>query len=137
MLRTLVVLDPLLVGLKIDQRAVALTRGDMLNFHGAQHVTLITLDQPGRVLNVMSRIDSWEPQVSHDPAGAALTGWVAAHDIAWNGNKLNRGDLVLGVAPPAGMLAITFRPVSSSNELPRGLPARLESASRPWPVGRP
>ncbi len=40
MLRTLVVLDLLLVGLEVGHCAVELKRGDMLNFHGAQRVTL-------------------------------------------------------------------------------------------------
>lgn len=117
MLRTLVVLDPLLVGLEIDHRPVELKRGDILNFHGAQRVTLIALDQPGRVLNVMGRMDGWEPHVSRDPPRSALIGWVAADAIPWNGRQLDRGDLVLGSAPPAGMLAIAFLPSATSTEL--------------------
>ncbi len=116
MLRTLVVLDPLLVGLEIDHRLVELKRGDMLNFHGEQHLVLTALDQPGRVLNVMGRTGRWKPHVSREPATSALTGWVAAHDITWNGNILDRGDLVLGAAPPAGMWAIAFRPIAPSTE---------------------
>lgn len=117
MLRTLVVLDPLLVSLEIDHRPVELKCGDMLNFHGEQHLVLTALDQPGRVLNVMGRTGRWGPHVSREPATSELTGWVAAHDIAWNGNILDRGDLVLGAAPPAGMLAIAFRPIAPSTEV--------------------
>lgn len=114
MLRTLVVLDPVMVSLEIDEQAVELKQGDMLSFLGAQRVSLLALNRPGRVLNVMGRIGRWEPHVSRDSGSLALSGWVAADAITWNGDALNRGDLVLGVAPPTGMLAIAFRLIASS-----------------------
>ena len=116
-LRMLVVLDPVIVSLEIDDQAVELRQGDMLSFLGAQRVTLLALDRPGRVLNVMGRLDRWKPHVSRDAASAELTGWVAADAIVWNGNVLDRGDLVLGTTPPSGVLAIAFRPIASSTTL--------------------
>lgn len=112
MLRTLVVLDPVMVSLEIDDQAVELRQSDMLSFLGAQRVTLLAVDRPGRVLNVMGRLDRWKPHVSRDATSAEIIGWVAADAIVWNGNALDRGDLVLGVAPPSGMLAIAFQPVA-------------------------
>ena len=117
MLRTLVVLDRLQVVLEIDDRTVELRQGDMLSFFGEQPATLLALDRPGRVLNVMARMDRWKPHVSRDAATAELIGWVAADAMAWNDNALHRGDLVLGVAPPSGMLAIAFRSTASSRAL--------------------
>ena len=114
MARLLVVLDPLTVELQIDGRISELKRGGVLSFLGTQRVALLALDRPGRVLNVMARMESWEPYVSLDPASAELTGWVASDAVVWRGNRLDRGDMVIGTAPPTAMSAIAFRPVESS-----------------------
>lgn len=115
MARLLVVLDPLTIEIQIDGRISKLKRGGVLSFLGTQRVALLALDRPGRVLNVMAHMESWEPYLSLDPSSAELTGWVASDAIVWNGNRLDRGDLVIGAAPPSAMWTIAFRPVASSS----------------------
>lgn len=109
MLRTLVVLDRLQLVLDIDDRTLKMNRGDIVSFLGNQRVTLLALDRPGRVLNVMGRVNGWEPRVSLGPTKAVPTGWVATDATAWDEHILECGDLVLGGTPPTGALIIHFQ----------------------------
>lgn len=102
-------LDPISVTLKVDCQTIELKRGDIIQFADGQHVALLALDHPGRVVNVMGRAEIWEPVISHCPIALNRPiGWIATGEMAWQRTILHRGDLVFGRVPAPQVLAIAF-----------------------------